>query len=80
MARSRWSIWQDQTIKELRTQYTELSRRMASVNSLNTALRNENAKLRREIARLGGSAAVNPHGDQKAKARAKAKTRSETKS
>ena len=40
------------TIKELRAQYVELSRRLVSVLGLNTALRNENARLQREIARL----------------------------
>ena len=76
----RHSLFDARTIKELRAQYAELWRRMASVSALNTALRNENARLRREIERLGGSAAVNPHGEQKAKGRAKAKSRSETKS
>ena len=76
----RWSRIDAHSIRELRAKNFELSKRVAAVSQLNTALRNENAKLRREIARLGGSAAVNPHGDQKAKARAKAKTRSETKS
>jgi regulator of replication initiation timing len=40
------------TIKELRAKYAELSKRLVSVVGLNTALRNENAQLRREIARL----------------------------
>jgi regulator of replication initiation timing len=40
------------TIKELRAQYAELSRRLVSALGLNTALRHENARLQREIARL----------------------------
>jgi hypothetical protein len=40
------------TIKELRAKYADLSRHCVSVSQLNTALRDENARLRREITRL----------------------------
>jgi hypothetical protein len=40
------------TIKELRAQYAELSKRLVSVLGLNTALRDEIVRLQREIARL----------------------------
>lgn len=64
------------SIKELRAVAAELRKRVAAVCGLNTALRNENAKLRREIERLKGSAAVASHGKQKAKGRTPAKGRS----
>lgn len=63
-------------IKELRAKSIEQSRRIVALCTLNTALRDENARLRREIER--GGMAVNPHGKQKAKGRAPAKSRSET--
>ena len=53
-------------IKELRLKSIELSRRIVALCTLNTALRDENARLRREIER-GSKAGKN--GEQKGNAK-----------